>query len=73
MKKMCILGAGGFIGSHLVKKLKNLNYWVKGVDIKYLDTNADEFIIANLTQLEEVDKVITNDINEVYKLAVEVV
>ena len=34
MKKAVVLGAGGFIGGHLVKKLKSLGYWVRGVDIK---------------------------------------
>ena len=46
-----VLGAGGFIGGHLVSKLKDLGYWVRGVDIKwheYKETDADEFIIADL-------------------------
>ena len=51
MKKAVVLGAGGFIGGHLVSKLKDLGYWVRGVDIKYHEfkkTDADEFIIADL-------------------------
>ena len=35
MKKAVVLGAGGYIGGHLVSKLKELEYWVRGVDIKY--------------------------------------
>ena len=34
-KRALVCGAGGFIGSHLVKRLKNENYWVRGVDLKY--------------------------------------
>ena len=34
MKKALVLGAGGFIGGHLVNRLKNEDYWVRGVDIK---------------------------------------
>ena len=34
MRKALVLGAGGFIGGHLVNRLKNENYWVRGVDIK---------------------------------------
>jgi nucleoside-diphosphate-sugar epimerase len=46
-----VLGAGGFIGSHMVKRLKSEGYWVRGVDLKYpefSETNADEFIIGDL-------------------------
>lgn len=51
MKTALVLGAGGFIGSHLVTRLKSEGYWVRGVDIKYPDfseSTADEFIIADL-------------------------
>ena len=50
MKKALICGAGGFIGSHLVKRLKEKGYWIRGVDLKYPDfskTDADAFIIWN--------------------------
>jgi GDP-D-mannose 3',5'-epimerase len=50
-KTALVLGAGGFIGSHLVKKLKVEGYWVRGVDLKYPEfsqTEADEFIIGDL-------------------------
>ena len=72
MKKVVVLGAGGFIGGHLVTKLKNLGYWVRGVDIKYHEfkkTDADEFIIADLRNYESVNLVIDNTIDEVYQLA----
>jgi len=47
MKKALVCGAGGFIGSHLVRRLKEEGYWVRGVDIKYPEFSksvADEFI-----------------------------
>jgi nucleoside-diphosphate-sugar epimerase len=51
MKTALVLGAGGFIGSHLVTRLKSEGYWVRGVDIKYpdfSDSTADDFVIADL-------------------------
>ena len=50
-KTALVLGAGGFIGSHMVKRLKSEGYWVRGVDLKYpefSDHEADEFIIGDL-------------------------
>ena len=52
MKKALVLGAGGFIGSHMVKRLKNEEYYVVGVDLKkpvYSESYADEFHISDLT------------------------
>ena len=72
MKKVLVIGAGGFIGGHLVTKLKSFGYWVIGVDIKeheYKKTDADNFIIADMRIPELVDKVITEDIYEIYQLA----
>ena len=51
MKKALVCGAGGFIGGHLVKKLKREGYWVRGVDIKSMSTvqtAADEFLLLDL-------------------------
>ena len=51
MKKALVLGAGGFIGSHLVKRLKSEGYWVRGVDLKkpeFNATQADHFVVADL-------------------------
>jgi nucleoside-diphosphate-sugar epimerase len=53
MKKALVCGAGGFIGGHLVKKLKREGYWVRGVDIKaheFSPTTADEFLLLDLRQ-----------------------
>ena len=48
MKKALVLGAGGFIGSHMVKRLRADGYWVRGVDLKYpefSETEANEFVV----------------------------
>ncbi|MDD8027787.1 MAG: NAD-dependent epimerase/dehydratase family protein [Acidobacteriota bacterium] len=53
MKKALVCGAGGFIASHLVKRLKKDGYWVRGVDIKYPEyspTAADEFLLLDLRE-----------------------
>lgn len=52
IKKSLVLGAGGFIGTHLVSHLVERGFWVRGVDIKhpeYSETDADEFIVAKLS------------------------
>jgi GDP-D-mannose 3',5'-epimerase len=72
MKKTAIvLGAGGFIGGHLVKRLKEEGYWVRGVDIKNNEYHnyADEFVIGDLTDVNVVKSVITENADEVYQLA----
>lgn len=72
MKKAIVLGAGGFIGSHLVKQLKKDGFWVRGVDLKlpdFEDTLADEFIIGDLRNPEVVKRVIDSRFDEVYQLA----
>ncbi|MDD8027713.1 MAG: NAD-dependent epimerase/dehydratase family protein, partial [Acidobacteriota bacterium] len=53
MKKALVCGAGGFIASHLVNRLKKDGYWVRGVDIKYPEyspTAADEFLLLDLRE-----------------------
>ena len=60
MKTALVLGAGGFIGSHLVKRLKKEDYWVRGVDLKYPEfstTKADDFVIGDLRDSKIVWKV----------------
>ena len=67
-----VLGAGGFIGSHLVKRLKDEGFWVRGVDLKYPEhwnTYADDFIIGDLRVKEVVDRVLDKRFDEVYQLA----
>lgn len=67
-----VLGAGGFIGNHLVTRLKSEGYFVCGIDLKYPDFNrslADEFIIGDLRDYEFCAKNITADYAEIYQLA----
>ena len=57
-KRALVCGAGGFIGSHMVRKLKSEGYWVRGADIKnpeFSDTEADEFMIGDLTDQRNPD------------------
>jgi nucleoside-diphosphate-sugar epimerase len=57
MKKALVLGAGGFIGSHMVKRLKSEGYWVRGIDLKepeFSPTQADEFFIRDLRNQQAV-------------------
>lgn len=72
MKKALVCGAGGFIGSHLVKKLKQQDSWVRGVDLKYPEfspTEADDFIIGDLRNQSVCHRVIDQHFDEVYQLA----
>jgi GDP-D-mannose 3',5'-epimerase len=72
IKKALVLGAGGFIGSHLVKRLKQEGLWVRGVDLKrprYAETRADEFLVGDLRDSSTVRKVLAGGFDEVYQLA----
>ncbi|WP_026764041.1 NAD-dependent epimerase/dehydratase family protein [Sediminibacterium salmoneum] len=72
MKKVLVCGAGGFIGGHLVKKLKRQGHWVRGVDLKlheYSPSMADEFVVGDLTDQALVRKVLDIPFDEVYQLA----
>jgi GDP-D-mannose 3', 5'-epimerase len=71
-KTALVCGAGGFIGSHLVKKLKKEGFWVRGVDLKYprySETKADDFVIGDLRDLDLVKRVVDRGFDEVYQLA----
>ena len=74
MKKVIVLGGGGFIGGHLAKKLKNNGFFVRIADIKqheYLDLDdiCHEFIECDLADPVAVEKVIFEDCHELYQLA----
>ena len=74
MKKALILGAGGFIGSHMVNRLKSENYYVVGVDIKHPEfskTKADKFYICDLTNKLKFNEIISNEekFDEIYQYA----
>jgi len=71
-KTALVCGAGGFIGGHLVRKLKKEGFWVRGVDLKYPEfnkTEADEFIIGDLSLQTVCEKVFDQPFDEVYQLA----
>lgn len=82
MKTALVLGAGGFVGSHLVKKLKSEGFWVRGVDLKFPSFSkspADNFIIGDLRDQRLVGQIMQgpsqksnereNSFDEVYQLA----
>jgi nucleoside-diphosphate-sugar epimerase len=71
MKQVLVNGAGGFIGGHLVKRLKSEGAWVRGVDLKhheFSDSPADEFIIGDLRDPRLVEEVVQG-VDELYQLA----
>jgi nucleoside-diphosphate-sugar epimerase len=71
-KRALVCGAGGFIGSHLVKRLVNDGYWVRGADIKHPEWHAspaDEFLIADLRDPGAAVAALDGGFDEVYQLA----
>jgi len=71
-KRILVTGAGGFIGHHLVKRLKADGYWVRGVDIKYPEyepSPADEFEILDLRHFDNCLMATRREVDEVYNLA----
>jgi GDP-D-mannose 3',5'-epimerase len=71
-KRILVTGAGGFIGHHLVRRLKADGYWVRGVDIKqpeFEPSTADEFAILDLRYDNNCLQATCEDIDEVYNLA----
>jgi nucleoside-diphosphate-sugar epimerase len=71
MKRVLVNGAGGFIGSHLVKRLKAEGFWVRGADLKhpeFSDSEADEFVLGDLRERHVVETVMSG-VECVYQLA----
>ena len=74
-KTALVLGAGGFIGSHMVKRLRSEGYWVRGVDIKYPDFSmsaADDFVRGDLREVGLVARVLEVEgeaFDEIYQFA----
>ena len=71
-KTALVLGAGGFIGSHMVKRLKSEGYWVRGADLKYplySKTEADEFFQGDLTDQTFCNVVTNIEFDEIYQFA----
>ena len=72
MKNALICGAGGFIGSHLTKRLKKEGFWIRGVDLKYpeySETEADDFLIGDLRNINVCQRAIDQKFDEVYQFA----
>lgn len=72
MKSALVCGAGGFIGSHLVKRLKREGFWVRGVDLKFpefAETEADDFVIGDLRDQGVCAAITDRRFDEVYQLA----
>ena len=72
MKRALVLGGGGFIGSHMVRKLKEENFWVRAVDLKYpefSETYADDFIRADLRDPIVAREAIDQKFDEIYQFA----
>ena len=72
MKKALVCGAGGFIGGHMVKRLKAEGYWVRGVDIKEHEFSVlpvDDFVVGDLCDPVVVEKVVDAGVDEIYQFA----
>ena len=72
MKKALVCGAGGFIGSHMVKRLKKEGFWVRGVDLKYppyAETEADDFMKGDLRDPNIAREAADTKFNEIYQFA----
>ena len=72
MKKALVCGAGGFIGHHMVRRLKQEGFWVRGVDLKYPEfckVEADDFVIGDLRDPDVCREVVGTRFDEVYQFA----
>jgi GDP-D-mannose 3', 5'-epimerase len=72
IRRALVCGAGGFIGSHLVRRLKQEGYWVRGVDLKnpeFSSTAADDFVVADLRERESWQEILDVPFDEAYQLA----
>ncbi|MGC9197072.1 MAG: NAD-dependent epimerase/dehydratase family protein [Syntrophobacteraceae bacterium] len=72
MRQALVCGAGGFIGSHMVERLKAEGFWVRGIDIKYPEfaaTVADDFIIGDLRDPYVCRQAVDRRFDEVYQFA----
>jgi GDP-D-mannose 3',5'-epimerase len=72
MRTALVCGAGGFIASHIVKRLKREGFWVRGVDLKFpqfAETEADDFVVGDLREQAVCAAVVDRKFDEVYQLA----
>jgi len=71
-KTALVCGAGGFIGHHLVRRLKAEGFWVRATDLKFprfSETDADDFVIGDLRDQQFVAQIIDRRFDEIYQLA----
>jgi GDP-D-mannose 3', 5'-epimerase len=72
VKRALVCGAGGFIGTHLTRRLKYEGYWVRGVDLKhpqFSPTAADHFVLGDLRDVQICQEVVSGQFDEIYQLA----
>jgi nucleoside-diphosphate-sugar epimerase len=72
MRRALVCGAGGFIGSHLVRRLKREGFWVRGVDLKrpeFSASEADDFVVGDLREARVCRGAIDVGVDELYQLA----
>ena len=72
MKTALVCGAGGFIGNHMVKRLKREGFWVRGVDLKfpeYTETEADDFVEGDLRDPHFCSHILDLRFDEIYQFA----
>lgn len=72
MKKILVCGAGGFIGNHLIHRLKKEGFWIRGVDLKYpefIETGADDFVVGDLHDPHFCKQMVDRKFDEVYQFA----
>ena len=72
MKSALVCGAGGVIGSHMVRSLEQEGYWVRGVDLKFpefWETVADDFVIGDLREQDLCRRIVDRRFDEVYQFA----
>jgi GDP-D-mannose 3',5'-epimerase len=72
MKKALVLGGGGFIGSHMVNRLKDEGFWVRAVDLKFpefSETKADDFVQGDLRDPLICRDAIDQKFDEIYQFA----
>jgi nucleoside-diphosphate-sugar epimerase len=70
--RVLVCGAGGFIGNHLVRRLKTEGYWVRGVDLKcpeFTASDADEFVLGDLRDLQFCREILNEKFDSIYQLA----
>src|ERR1700734_404732 len=72
MRTALVCGAGGFLASHIIKRLKREGFWVRGVDLKFpqfAETEADDFVVGDLREQAACAAVVDRKFDEVYQLA----